>query len=310
MLRLAQPRQALSLQRAVVTRGYSAPTEGQTRPSGQRNRPRTRAPVKLGDTSDYQPSLNAPAEGSLTSELLRETSGMNALASDLASKRRAARLAREAEQKALGVDPPVQPPRRDRTPRTLTPNVNFDQLTRDLPQQRGDRRGTRAGGPAGDRPRGDRRRPRDGNRTPNGRASKPAPRVLTQNRPPSSIEAAEENIAAEEAELLVELDLPNQPGPAPVSRNLGDIFPRVQIQSKLPTVADGKPSQLVTARTSRRLAGDYSAFVPAPSKDLYTTPVNQLPTRTQLALALAQNKGMDINQRKFVAEVVAKAAGE
>jgi hypothetical protein len=134
--------------------------------------------------------------------------------------------------------------------------------------------------------------------------------VLTQNRPPSSIEAAEENIAAEEAELLVELDLPNQPGPAPVSRNLGDIFPRVQIQSKLPTVADGKPSQLVTARTSRRLAGDYSAFVPAPSKDLYTTPVNQLPTRTQLALALAQNKGMDINQRKFVAEVVAKAAGE
>ncbi|KAJ2918346.1 hypothetical protein MD484_g1989, partial [Candolleomyces efflorescens] len=164
-----------------------------------------------------------------------------------------------------------------------------------------------------DRASGD--RPYKGNSTFRPKAKRPPPRVSTVNFAPKRTAQTVDNSANLTAtDLNPNVEAPNYPGPFAVSPDLRNIFRKPvfsQLDVALSKVSSTSPSSLKeTNRILRRFAGDYSASVPNQSQALYTTPIEKLPVRTQLELAMSKSKDLDIPSRQYLTHVVSKAIGE
>jgi hypothetical protein len=164
-----------------------------------------------------------------------------------------------------------------------------------------------------DRASGD--RPYKNNNNFKSKTRRPPPRVSTVNfAPRRTAQTADDSADLTAEDLDPNVEAPNYPGPFAVSPDLRNIFRKPassQLDVALSKVSSSSPSSLKDAnRILRRFAGDYSASLPKPSQALYTTPIQTLPVRTQLELAMAKSKDLNIPSRQYLTQVVSKAIGE
>ncbi|KAF6766726.1 hypothetical protein DFP72DRAFT_867403 [Ephemerocybe angulata] len=326
MLRLSRPHQTLRLKWATA-RGFAVPAgEGAAK---VHCRPLSK--------DSYDAPLQVPAEGTFASELMKETeSGKTAMesikekAAALAAKRREARLAREsANGSSQGYEGrlarqaqtathtqstapvfeintrPLQSSQPDRRRQRRVFDVSTDQLTTAFSQPKGQGNRNKFNGQGGDRRSAapSNNGNRNGNRNGPQRQQRAPPRSLMANKRPDRKQASEDAVGSLE-DLVVTVDLPNSPGSISVSQDLSSVFPKEDSP-----LGPGLSAALA-GNILRKFGGDYSAFAPTPSPTLYTTPVDKLPLRAQVTLAMAKSKGLNINDRKLVVNTVTKAIGE
>ncbi|KAF5323532.1 hypothetical protein D9611_005588 [Ephemerocybe angulata] len=335
MLRLSRPHQTLRLKWATA-RGFAVPAgEGAAK---------ARQSTATLSKDSYDAPLQVPAEGTFASELMKETeSGKTAMesikekAAALAAKRREARLAREsANSSSQGYEGrlarqaqtathtpstapvfeintrPLQSSQPDRRRQRRVFDVSTDQLTTAFSQPKGQGNRNKFNGQGGDRRSAapSNNGNRNGNRNGPQRQQRAPPRSLMANKRPDRKQASEDAVGSLE-DLVVTVDLPNSPGSISVSQDLSSVFPKEDspLDLALSKLSD-KKSAALAGNILRKFGGDYSAFAPTPSPTLYTTPVDKLPLRAQVTLAMAKSKGLNINDRKLVVNTVTKAIGE